>query len=393
MGPRSNLGGAALFLAGLAAAGAGCHSDNTAQGTSAAFARGPENMLAIGAQVFNTHGGATVARANGILALVDIATKGVVACVPLSINDPWDVKVTPDGRKAYVTDFSDEDGSGSGVIAVVDLVRRQQATTISVGTNSEAFGIAIAPDGSRAYVTSNASGNAPVYIIDTSTDSVAGTIPNVGSGGIPAITPDGSLLYVPITENGNLTHNLNGKIISTASNEVVGTAVGAGTTSQVAAAAASPDGATFWATAEDNEGFAAYFTQEPFERIHDVSNVNNSSAEEGGGVDFGPDGTVYIAVSSVNNEDAAVLAVDPNSATVIATYSTSLFESGTPRVHVNPDNTQIYLTSENSSALVIFDRLKKTQTTIPITGATGIAGYQGSLGFPASNCFAEVVAR
>jgi YVTN family beta-propeller protein len=64
--------------------------------------------------------------------------------------------------------------------------------TISIGISSLA--VAITPDGSRIYVTSNA--NATVTVIDTATSMVVSTIP-VGFNPLGVvITPDGTRAYV-----------------------------------------------------------------------------------------------------------------------------------------------------------------------------------------------------
>jgi YVTN family beta-propeller protein len=67
--------------------------------------------------------------------------------------------------------------------------------TIPVGVNPD--GVAITPDGGRAYVANN--GSNTLSIIDTATNRVVATVP-VGETGIGltevAITPDGSYAYV-----------------------------------------------------------------------------------------------------------------------------------------------------------------------------------------------------
>ena len=87
--------------------------------------------------------------------------------------------------RVYVTNFLDN------TVSVIDSGSNTVVATIVVGGSP--LGIAITPDGTRAYVTT---GTNTVSAIDTGTNIVVATIP-VGS--IPqmvAITPDGTRAYV-----------------------------------------------------------------------------------------------------------------------------------------------------------------------------------------------------
>jgi len=90
--------------------------------------------------------------------------------------------------------------------------------TISLGTSQNPSGVAITPDGTRAYVTISFPNNL-VSVIDTATNTVISTIPvGVGPTGV-AITPDGTRAYV--TNDGSDTVS----VIDTATNTVAGTIV------------------------------------------------------------------------------------------------------------------------------------------------------------------------
>ncbi|MEV6841588.1 hypothetical protein AB0N17_45415 [Streptomyces sp. NPDC051133] len=111
------------------------------------------------------------------------------------------------GPNAYVTNLNSND------VSVIDTTTNTVADTIPVG-NSQT-GIAITPDGLHTYVTNSDSGN--VSVIDTTTNTVADTIP-VGNGptGI-AITSDGLHTYVTDSRSGNVS------VIDTTTNTVVNT--------------------------------------------------------------------------------------------------------------------------------------------------------------------------
>jgi YVTN family beta-propeller protein len=87
--------------------------------------------------------------------------------------------------------------------------------SIPLGTNQNPFGVAITPDGTRAYVTINFPNT--VSVIDTATNTVVATIPvGVGPIGV-AITPDGTRVYVTNDDSNTVS------VIDTATNTVVET--------------------------------------------------------------------------------------------------------------------------------------------------------------------------
>ena len=116
----------------------------------------------------------------------DAHTGAAVASIPLT-GEPYDVAVTPDGRRAYVT------LRASQQVAVIDLGTLQVVTTIAVGL--EPRGVAITPDGTRAWITE--AGSHTVSAIDVPANTVAGTPIPVGQmpWGI-AVRPQGDRAYV-----------------------------------------------------------------------------------------------------------------------------------------------------------------------------------------------------
>lgn len=100
-------------------------------------------------------------------------------------GEPNGVALLPDGSRAYVAN------TVSGTVSVVSVNRNGRPrvlTNIPVGT--EPYGIASTPNGTRIYVTNKNSNN--VSIIDTRTNRVVGTVGGVGTQprGI-AMTNDG----------------------------------------------------------------------------------------------------------------------------------------------------------------------------------------------------------
>jgi YVTN family beta-propeller protein len=134
--------------------------------------------------------------------------------VPVGGQFPTAVVVSPDGTIVYVA------VADIGQVVILDLASKTVTGRISLpqfgGSPAQPNTIRIAPDGSRAYVGSHvATPNAPIYVIDLTTNTVIATIP---VGAFPAcieLTPDGSQLWVTSRGDSNMT------IIDTMTNTIV----------------------------------------------------------------------------------------------------------------------------------------------------------------------------
>jgi YVTN family beta-propeller protein len=115
--------------------------------------------------------------------VIDIATNTVVETI--AMFRPVAVCLTPDGRRAYVTNSSETFGS----VSVVDTASNTVTATIMIGPNAQ--GVALAPDGRRAYAASFGSDSA--WVIDTATNTVITTVAvesaPVGVAVTPGISP------------------------------------------------------------------------------------------------------------------------------------------------------------------------------------------------------------
>ena len=81
--------------------------------------------------------------------MIDTATNTVVATVPVGTN-PIGVAITPDGKHAYVTNFT------SNNVSVIDTATNTVVATVPVGNNP--VGVAVTPDGKHAYVANSGFG-------------------------------------------------------------------------------------------------------------------------------------------------------------------------------------------------------------------------------------------
>jgi YVTN family beta-propeller protein len=80
--------------------------------------------------------------------------------------DPVGVAVTPDGKRAYVTNH------GSSDVSVIDTAANALVATVAVRTAP--VGVATTADGKHVYVANSGSGT--VSVIDTSTNKVVAEV-------------------------------------------------------------------------------------------------------------------------------------------------------------------------------------------------------------------------
>ncbi len=163
---------------------------------------------------------------NGAVSVIDTSSNTVATTISVGNIGPLGVAITPDGTRAYVA------GAVNGTLAVIDTSSNTVATTVSVPNIANSpVNVAITPDGKRAYVvTYGFGGTGPVNVVDTSSNTVIATV-SVGTGptGI-GISPDGTRAYVTIATNviGNGPGAVT--VIDTSTNSVIDTITGIGST-------------------------------------------------------------------------------------------------------------------------------------------------------------------
>jgi YVTN family beta-propeller protein len=170
----------------------------------------PVGAVPFGAAVTRDGRRLVVSHRTGEVSIVDLAS-GTVSATFQAPGDHWDVGVSPDGGRAYLTD------RGSGTVTVLDL--RSGAVVATVPTTrapgDSPVEIAMSPDGSRAYATNR--GNGTVAVIDTESNAVVATVPVQGGPNGVAVTPDGSRVFVTNEGSGTVS------VISTQADQVVDT--------------------------------------------------------------------------------------------------------------------------------------------------------------------------
>jgi len=111
---------------------------------------------------------------DGGVSVIDVATKKVVATIPIGTKRSNRLKFTPDGKRVLISDLD------AGEIVVMDAATRKPTQHVAMGKTPE--GILMARDGSKAYVAVAGDGN--LAILDLASLKVIGHL-ETGKG------PDG----------------------------------------------------------------------------------------------------------------------------------------------------------------------------------------------------------
>ena len=119
----------------------------------------------------------------------------VVATVTVG-TQPWGVAITPDGSRAYVGN------SGSTFVSVIDMRTFTVIESITTGSSTNPAGVAISPDGSKIFVTNYGSFSVSVISGSTATSHPIGCINPLSvamrfdGAGIYVACGDGRLRYM-----------------------------------------------------------------------------------------------------------------------------------------------------------------------------------------------------
>jgi YVTN family beta-propeller protein len=266
---------------------------------------------------------------------------------------PFDVAVTPDGSRAYVTDASTS-------VWVVETRSNRVIDKIGAGTGPG--GIAITPDGKRAYVTTGTCGlllcsgpGSPagslfsaVDVIDTETDSTEATITlgQTGSSGV-TISPDGTRAYVAAT-NGNIW------VIDTATNSIIDTISVPAT--ELDGIAANPDGKAVYVIGFVNSQANRTVTNTFFMDVIDTktdtvtTSITLSNIEEVSSIAVTPDGSHAYVTGRAGDVYVIDTAKNAIGATVPVSGGAELIG-----IAFTPDGTRAYVTCVGNRLIYVLD--------------------------------------
>ncbi len=228
------------------------------------------------------------------VSVLDTATNAIVNTVSVGAS-PGALRVGPGGTRLYVLD-----GYPSFNLSIFDAASLTKVGSIAVGA-VQAYGLAISPDSTRAYVSTY--GGDAVKVIDLAMGAVVAAIP---VGRLPIgvdVTPDGQYVYVANYLGRTVS------IISTATSTVVATLTVGGSANAIANSVR--------VTASGDRAYVASF---PAAVVNTQTRTISATLQAGGrAVAFTPDESrAYFAasglVSVVSMASNATIATIPFSA-------------------------------------------------------------------------------
>jgi YVTN family beta-propeller protein len=191
--PRRVLGVASVCLLGIIA---GCSSAATTSTTTTAA--GPTTTLPplpppLYAYVTTVGTGASIGLGHSVVA-INISPEGGGSRARIGVGTyPDAIAVTPNGRRAYVANYT------SNTVTPIDLVTGRALPSIQLGPSAGPAGIAVTPNGKMVYVTDAGAigtiGHSITPIVVATDRTLRRITVGPGPQGI-AITPDGQRAYV-----------------------------------------------------------------------------------------------------------------------------------------------------------------------------------------------------
>jgi serine/threonine-protein kinase len=255
---------------------------------------------------------------------------------------PGYIQVAPNGRYAYIANRD------AGVVTVLDTTLDKVTATIPIPTAPPRF-ITFSPDGTRAYVTvynEERTVNAVVFL-DTATNDVLDTVPTGRRPFAPATTPDGTLLYVPMHDEGRLD------VVDTTSGDIVASVP---TPPNPHWVVFSNDGRFFY-TADHESGVVTAFdvATNALVATIPVGKAPHSLA-------VSPDGT---RLSVVNYDSNELMVIDTATNTVVQTVAVGLRPQD---VTYAPDGAHLYTANVDDGTVDVVDTATGTVTARIPTG-------------------------
>lgn len=262
----------------------------------------------------------------GQMAMLDLGRDQVIA--EISGGAGIGIAVAPNGLRAYAID------QASSSVRVINAVSRTLLTSIPVGSGP--WSGVVSPDSARLYVSNRNAGT--VSVIDTANNSVLSSFNVAAAPTGLVISPDGSKLFVGSANTTNLS------VVALPSQLV--TQFDVGTTTQ--ALAISPDGSrVYFANGQPTGRMLAFNT---------ATNTIAGSVNVGGvplAINISADGSrIYVSNNGGNGNlnGNTVSQIDAATLTVIATGATGPRPLG---VDVHPDGSRVYVGNNNGTLSVL----------------------------------------
>lgn len=284
--------------------------------------------------------------ADNTVSIIDVPSGTVIGAVPVS-SEPQGIAVAPNGTTAYVTSLF-------GGYSVINAAQFPQAVTETLATGTFPPGVALSPDGSKAYVTNGLTTSPEVSVVDTASNTILANVALPGTPAGVAVTPDGTHVYVA---NGTTTGIVS--VIATASNAV----------SASIPVGSSPDG-----IAITPNGSTAYVTQ--FLNAGLVTIINTATGTVAGSIAVGG-GPIGVAVSP-NGAEAFVANHNDNTVSVISTATNAVTATipvgqGPFGVSFTPDGTKAYVANKTDNTVSEIDTASNTVVNTIAVGSAPAA--------------------
>ena len=273
---------------------------------------------------------------------------------------PVDVVASPTAPIAYVSNYCGEtqnclnSTSRQSTISVVDTTTNQVTDTIDVGQGTIGLSLAISPNGSRLYAMNTESGN--ISVIDTSSDSVIGTISTCSHPIWGVVSPDGNSLYVScnpssssqtidyidvVHDPSNPTAATSSQITSSSIDNPIGLAV-------------SPDGSTLYVANHGSDTVAAINTTSDAVSVVTVGENPLMIA-------LSPNGANAYVTDSASNE---ISVIDTSNMTTTANIPVGTYPEG---IALSPSGKTAYVANLESGSVSVID-LSTNQLTDTLSG-------------------------
>ncbi|MFD4977113.1 beta-propeller fold lactonase family protein [Streptomyces sp. NPDC058424] len=285
-----------------------------------------------------------LAAAGGGIYLAQSRSSGPTAPSVSSIQvgkSPGGVAVSPDGRRAYATNYF-----GPASVSVIDTAaNRTVGNPIDVG--KKPVGVAVSPDGSRAYAAN--AGSDSVSMIDTATNRTVGNPIHVGKKPVGVtVSPDGRWAYTANEDSASVS------VIDTATNRTVGNPIHVG-------------GHPVW-VAVSQDGGRAYTANYGSDSVSVIDTATNRTVgnpihvgKKPAGVAVSPDGSrAYTA----NADSDSVSVIDT---TTNRTVGNPIHVGKKPvGVAVSPDGRRAYTANAGSNSVSAIDTATNRTVGHPI---------------------------
>jgi YVTN family beta-propeller protein len=269
--------------------------------------------------------------------VIDAATDTVVTTIP-GVYRPHGAAITPDGTRAYVTNYGYD-----LTVSVIDTKTNAIVGTV-YGVGYDPGGIAITPDGTRAYVANRVSDN--VSVIDIATNTVVATVATADYPVAVAITPDSGHAYVANQTGRRIT------IINTATNTVESTI---NDNTRHVGIAITPDGLRAYVVNDENNTFSV---------IDTVTKTVIATVPTGGTspywVAISPDGS-RAYVTNIASTNVSVINTATNSVVALVPVGVQPY-----KLAVTPNGKKVYVGNLGSDNVSVIDTVSNSViATIP----------------------------